>query len=83
MAYGYEITQEDIDGVVRSLKFTHPNYANDEVARIALEFNQDIVHDLAEADPKLAERVAQALKKQSEKRAQKWAEREAENRKSI
>jgi hypothetical protein len=73
MAYGYEITQEDIDGVVRALKFTHPSYANDEVARIALEFNQDIVHDLAEADPELAERVAKVLKEQSKKRAQKWA----------
>lgn len=75
MAYGYEITQEDIDGVVRFLKIHHPQYANDEVARIALEFNQDIVHDLGEADPALAEKVAKVLQEQTAKRAQKWAER--------
>lgn len=75
MAYGYEITQADIDGVVRYLRIHHPDQATPEVARIALEFNQDIIHDLAEADEDLALKVAKVLKEQSIKRAQKWAER--------
>lgn len=79
MAYGYEITQEDIDSVLRFLKIAHPEQATPEVARIVLEFNQDIVHDVAEVDPDLASKVAAVLKQQSKKRAQKWAERDRAN----
>lgn len=76
MAYGYEITQEDIDGVIRFLKIAYPDQATPEVARIALEFNQDMMRDLAEADEELATEVARVLANQSVKRAEKWAKRD-------
>lgn len=48
----YEISDEDIDSVVRYMKIFHPEKANREYAKAMLEYFKAEYHNLSLTDPK-------------------------------
>jgi len=70
MAQRYEISDEDVDAMVRHLKFTDPKNATPEHARAKLEELQAGLHGIAHSNPeKLGElqaKIDAAKKKNSE-----------------
>lgn len=48
---GYEITEEDIDAVVRYMKIFHPEKADRDYSRALLEYIKSSLHQIARNNP--------------------------------
>ena len=61
----YEITQKDIDGVMRFLNETSPKHATEEIALLILKFHYDVFHGIGLISPDNLEEILDALNDES------------------
>lgn len=62
----YQITEKDIDVVLRFLKATDPEHATPEMAIEILEHLHTTFHTMSHTDPDALEKIYEDLKKQKE-----------------
>lgn len=62
MADNYEISEKDIDSVLKFLKLSDPEHATPEMAIEILETMQASVHELAHDDPELLIKIYEQVK---------------------
>lgn len=62
MADHYEISEKDIDSVLKFLELTDPEHAMPEMAIEILETMQASVHELAHDDPELLVKIYEQVK---------------------
>lgn len=56
----YQITEADIDGMMRYLEVYHPNRANRDYALALLEYTKSALHEIAQDNPDNIEAMLEA-----------------------